>query len=285
MDKATVNMTNWQLYVYDGVYNLSGTADHHPSLGKNVYVSRTSDLIDYSFTNDVLTYETRNTIYVCPLKYVTTRPYLNVVDTYKEELTHLSEKTENVLDQIISALAKLSIEVEAKDHEDFLNDSMLTGIKELQVKGQAEIEEMKQKENNRLIGIASGYEDCVYIEISNVAGGDLLAYHIGEYVGVIEPSLHSGMFQDSILYLKYATEDVPCSLDFRYWPMGWGDALETYSWSDNIKQAVIKNETGYDLQFNHITIPVGETMIFTSECHRQGLISPDCHNGKFSDIL
>ena len=163
---------------------------------------------------------------------------------------------------------------ETKTVEDFyLQVSMLEGSK------------MKQKENNRLIGIASGYEDCVYIEISNVAGGNLLAYHIGEYVGVIEPSLHSGMFQDSILYLKYATEDVPCSLDFRYWPMGWGDALETYSWSDNIKQAVIKNETGYELRFNHTTIPVGETMIFTSECHRQGLISPDCHNGKFSDIL
>lgn len=26
--KATVNMTNWQLYVYDEQYSLSGTADN-----------------------------------------------------------------------------------------------------------------------------------------------------------------------------------------------------------------------------------------------------------------
>lgn len=280
MGKATVHMSNWQLYIYDGVYTLSGTADNHPSLGKNAYVSRTSHLVDYSFVNDVLTYETRNTIYVCPLKYITAWPYRNVVDEYREELTHLSEKTENVLDQIISALAKLSIEATKGAKEEYSNDSMLSRIKELQVKGQAEIEEMKQKERDRLIDIARGYEDCVYIEVSNVGGGSLLAYHLGEHVGVIEPSLHSGMFQDSILYLKYKTEDDSCSLDFRYFPMGWGDTMETYSWSDNIKQAVIKNETGYDLQFNHIMIPVGETMVFTPECHKQGLISPDCHNGK-----
>ena len=41
MDKATVNMTNWELYVYEDHYSLSGTADIHPALGKNVYVSQT----------------------------------------------------------------------------------------------------------------------------------------------------------------------------------------------------------------------------------------------------
>ena len=56
--------------------------------------------------------------------------------------------------------------------------------------------------------------------------------------------------------------------------------METYSWSDNIKQAVIKNETGNVLTFNHTDIPAGGTMIFTPEGHIQGLISPDCHNGK-----
>ena len=42
MDKATVNMTNWELYVYEDHYSLSGTADNHPMLGKNTYVSRAS---------------------------------------------------------------------------------------------------------------------------------------------------------------------------------------------------------------------------------------------------
>ena len=49
MSKATVNMTNWELYVYEEQYSLSGTADNHPSLGKNTYVSKTSSLINYIF--------------------------------------------------------------------------------------------------------------------------------------------------------------------------------------------------------------------------------------------
>lgn len=88
------------------------------------------------------------------------------------------------------------------------------------------------------------------------------------------------MFQDSVLYMKYARENDPCSLDFRYFPKGWGDIMETYSWSDNIKIAVIKNDTGDSLRFNNVDIPIGETKVFTPEGHRQGLVSPDCHNGK-----
>ena len=56
--------------------------------------------------------------------------------------------------------------------------------------------------------------------------------------------------------------------------------METYSWSDNIKQAVIKNQKGYSLIFNHEEIAPGETKVFTPVTHRQGLFSPDCYNGK-----
>lgn len=296
MNKAIVNMTNWGLYVYDGHYTLSGTADNHPVLGKNTYVSRTSSLVDYSFENDVLKYETRNTIYICPLKYMITRPYCNVVDEYKEELTHQADVSENPLDKIIAATAKLSILIKinegsdgvlekiydtiCKKEGDYSDDELLRHIIELQVTGQNEIEELKQRENNRLIEIACNYEDCVYIEVSNVSSGSLLAYHLGEYKGVVVPDLHSGMFQDSVLYTKYARENDPCSLDFRYFPEGWGDIMETYSWSDNIKIVVIKNDTGDSLRFNNVDIPIGETKVFTPEGHRQGLISPDCHNGK-----
>ncbi|MDD6657527.1 MAG: hypothetical protein PUE95_09595 [Lachnospiraceae bacterium] len=298
MNKATVNMTNWQLYVYNDKYSLSGTADHHPYMGKNAYVSRTSSLMDYSFKDDVLTYETRNTIYICPLKYMITWPYRNVKVEYREELTHRAEQSDNILDKIISASSKLSIEMTKKAYENsdqwvsgwyneiskipanYSDDELLNHIKELQEHGQIEIEEMIQKENNRLIGIASQYEDCIYIEVSNAGEGNLLAYHIGDYTGVVQPSLHSGMFQDSVLYMKYASEEDPCSLDFRYWPMGWSETIETYSWSDNIKLAVIKNETGSILRFNQAAIPIGETAVFTPDGHKEGLISPDCHNGK-----
>lgn len=298
MSKATVNMTNWELYVYEERYTLSGTADNHPALGKNTYVSRTSSLVDYTFTDDVLIYETRNTIYVCPIKYMITWPYRNVVAKYCEELTHRADASDNVLDKIIAATAKLSIqEAQRKNQDpgervvrfnediceitdDYSNDELLNHIKELQTQGQNEIVEMEQLENNRLIDIACQYEDCVYIEVSNVGCGSLLAYHLGDFKGVIKPRLHSGMFQDSVLYMKYAREDDPCSLDFRYFPMGWEDTMETYSWSDNIARAVIKNETDHILRFNHVDISIGDTMVFTPEGYRQGLISADCHNGK-----
>ena len=56
--------------------------------------------------------------------------------------------------------------------------------------------------------------------------------------------------------------------------------METYSWSDNIKQAVIKNQKGYSLNFNHEEIAPGETKVFTPVTHKQELFSPDCYNGK-----
>lgn len=298
MDKATVNMTNWELYVYEDHYSLSGTADIHPALGKNVYVSQTSSLVEFNFSNDVLVYETKNTIYICPLKYMVTWPYQNVVVGYREELTHRADSSDNILDKIIAATAKISI-MEARRvyedpgkrvsnyfdaiceiDEDYSRDSFASHIIALQEQGQKEIEYLKQQENNRLISIASNYEDCVYIEVSNVACGSLLAYHLGENLGVVYPCLHSGMIQDSVLYMKCSDESDSCALDFRYFPKGLEDEMETYSWSDNIARVVINNDTNHSLRFNRIDVPEGETVIFTPNGHRQGLISPDCYNGK-----
>ena len=69
-------------------------------------------------------------------------------------------------------------------------------------------------------------------------------------------------------------------VEWHYFPKGFGDVMETYSWSDNIKQAVIKNQKGYSLIFNHEEIAPGETKVFTPVTHKQGLFSPDCYNGK-----
>ena len=164
--------------------------------------------------------------------------------------------------------------------EDYSDDPMVCKIRELQVIGQEEIKEKKEAEENRLVSIARLYEDCVYIEVSNIGMGDPLAYHLGEYTGVVDPYVHSGMFQDSVLYMKYAMKDDPYSLDFRYFPRGFGDVIETYSWSDNIKVVVIKNMLDRDLTFNGERVKPGETKEFTDETHREGLISPDCYNGK-----
>lgn len=295
--KAIVNMTNWQLYVYEDHYSLSGTADNHPSLGKNTYVSRTSSMASYTYENEVLTYETRNTIYTCPLKYMTPKPYRNVVPGYLEVLAKRSEKSNSPLDMIIEVAARIAIISELSkprerrlgwpeedsftvDDANYFKNDFVEHVIDIQKKGQQEIIAADEAVNMALVEAAQQYDDCVYIEVSNVSSGSKLAYNIDGHTGVIEPSIHSGMFQDSILYMKYRSENDDFALDFRYFPRGIADVMETYSWSDNISQAVIKNDCSYRIEFNHELIEPGEAKIFTPKGHVQGLISPDCYNGK-----
>lgn len=70
MEKAIVNMKSWKLRTRGEDYSLSGNADRHPRLGNNTYIGCTSYLVSYTLEDDILTYETRNTIYICPLKYI-----------------------------------------------------------------------------------------------------------------------------------------------------------------------------------------------------------------------
>ena len=113
-----------------------------------------------------------------------------------------------------------------------------SGILSVKTGGQREIAQMEEQEKQRLIEIAGRYEDCVYIEVSSVQSGSTLVYHLGDAVGIVKPGVHIGMFQDSVLYMKYATEEDPCALDFRYFPKGFGDVMETYSWSGNQTQVI-----------------------------------------------
>lgn len=273
MEKAIVNMSNWELYVYNERYYLSGIADKHPKLGRNTYIAYTSKLEKYSFEEDVLTYETMNTKYKCALKYMNTKPYGNVVPEYKRELIKRDETSDSMLDKIIAASVRLSVGVE-------LDDGFVAHILKIAEAGKAELESMKAADDDRMIEIAKRYDDCIYIEVSNIDAGDKLAYHLGNKCGTIDPSVHSGMFQDSILYMKYRQNEEDTALDFRYFPRGLGDCIETYSWSDNIKQAVIKNICDHSIRFNEQEIAPGETKAFTTKGHKESLISPDCYNGK-----
>ena len=100
-----------------------------------------------------------------------------------------------------------------------------SGILSVKTGGQREIAQMEEQEKQRLFEIAGKYEDCVYIEVSSVQSGSTLVYHLGDAVGIVKPGVHIGMFQDSVLYMKYATEEDPSALDFRYFPKGFGDVI------------------------------------------------------------
>ncbi len=289
MEKSKVTMSNWKIsQSKDKTYNLSGTADNHPKLGKDTFVAYTSPLEHYEINDDVLTYETRNTIYLCPLKYMDT----NFPFTYRERqyVDEIIERNtgDDILEKIVKAEAEISLhrivdfkynketneydELREASYSDFTNY-----IINLAIEGKKEIEEKKKIDEERMINflLENKYEDSIYLEVSNIDCGDKLAYSIntkeGTKTGVVYPYVHSGMFQDSVLYGAYEI------LDFRYWP-NWS-GMSTYHWSDSIKNAYIKNISNKPFEFNGERIEVGETKHFTSKGAREGLLSPDCVDG------
>lgn len=258
MEKQIVNMSNWELSIYDNEYNLEGTGDYHPRLGKDAYISYTSKVEKCYLENDVLGYETKNTIYMCPLKYMNMMPYGNASTMNKEEMTHRADDSVFLLDKIISASAFIALG-RADENE------MANYIAELQRAGQLELKEKRKKENGRLIEIAKEYNNSIYIEVSQVSTGSVMAYHMGELVGVIYPEIHAGMIQDSIHYIERIGEgDNEFEVDFRYFPNN-NCTMETYSWSDTIETVVIKNVKEEPIKFNTTNIEPGETKVFVKQ--------------------
>lgn len=260
--KAKVNMTKWELYLYQGHYNLSGYADSHPRLGKNAWIQHTSSMVSFSLENDILTYETRNTVYICPLKYMSCHPYQNVVMSHKKYLMHVADESDSALDRIIAATACIALEKK--------RNKLANYIRKLQELGMQELTEMEEKDNQRMFEIAKNYEDCLYIEMSDIDNGGKAVYHMDGQYGVIEPYVHVGMFQDSVLYmeaemLQRETEE---PIDFRYFPRGF-NSMESYGWSSNVKNLVIKNESSEKISFDHEEIEVGETKVFKKDESRK----------------
>lgn len=251
MKRSIVNMTNWTVYVYDKRYNLSGTGDYHPSLGRNVYIARTSTLEEAHIENDILIYITKNTEYHCPLKYINIEnPYFNVVESYLDELALLDKDSDYCLDKLISGFARIAKKDESEPNEFWKH------IFEIAKDGKKELEIIKKDEKDRLLSIVSQYENSIYLEVSVIADGDILAYNVDGNKDVVEPYLHVGMFQDSVLY---CTD----TIDFRYFPKG--NKLEIYSISENIKTIVIKNMKEYKIYFNSASIEPNETKVFMAE--------------------
>lgn len=255
MKKQIVNMSNWELNIYDNEYNIEGVADYHPRLGKDAYISYTTKVEKCYLDEDILGYETKNTIYLCPLKYMSTKPYGNVMTSDKEEMMKRADASDFLLDRIIAASVYIAMD-KAEENE------FAKHIVELQKVGQEELKDREKRENERLIEFVKGYEDAVYIEVTQVSTGSVMAYHIGDCVGVIQPEIHAGMIQDSILYVKKIKED--CTLDFRYFPNG-NLTMETYSWSDTIKNVVIRNVKKDTIKFNTTTIEPGEMQVFVKQ--------------------
>lgn len=275
-EKKIVNMSDWEVYLFENRYNLRGKADHHPRLGKGVYVNRTTELVSWELADDILIYTTQNTIYHCPLKYMTIHPYSNVIIDYKLELMNLAHHPGNELERLIGLTAIMSLQNDRDEKEGWISKetkkqlkkvnldggAILDKIRNLQQTGQQELADKEYCDNERLKELAMQYDNCVYMEVSNIELGDKLAYNIDGFHGVVEAKLHVGTFQDSVLYTQYPDKENSISFDLRYFPRGFGDWMETYVWSDNIEQVVLKNIADFDISFNGERIGIGETKVF-----------------------
>lgn len=246
MDKQKVLMKNWEidflLNDYANEYNLNGVAEDHPKLGKNVFVAYTSQLKNAFIKDDTLYYETKNTLYVCPLKYIDRKKLLSKYS--KEELLSILNKLEEVssdIDFVIKAQVEIAL---YNNHiEDFVLSDFSKKVYEIALMGEKDLIEDEVRERDRLLNIVSNpnFLNSVYIEVSKIAYGDTLAFNINGELGIIKPSQHTGMFQDSILYSNYKEP----RFDIRYFP--YGDSFSFYAWSKNIEKVILKNEKKYPI--------------------------------------
>lgn len=128
-------------------------------------------------------------------------------------------------------------------------------------------------------------EDGLYLimEYMNVAKAVLRR---GDIFRELQPHVHVGMFQDSVLITDWKNGEV----DFRYFPNYY--LMEPYHWSDGLNYIYIHNIGDRSIVFRgisgNIECKANEvTKIEKGNYRGEGLFSPDAVNGKcfFSDIL
>lgn len=251
-----INMSNWKLHCCNTWFYLSGVADNHPKLGVNARVVHTSEVLNGTIENkddgDVYKFTTHNSIYMCPLKYMSAE-----MNKMEMDLSAF----DNV--ELLKIVFKLN-----KMFDDPIEKQKLA---EIIKRGQIELKHKQEAEENRLISLMKDKKNTVYLEVSSISTGDTLAYNIDNKIGIIKSSIHVGTFQDSILYMEDGL------VDFRYFPMM--TAMEIYSWSDNIETVLIKNMKQYDIRVDEQIIKPGETVEIDKNNYKCGLVSPNCVDG------
>lgn len=274
MVKPILYMKEWELYVYDGWYSLLGIVEAYPGYGKDVCMEPTAPMVRYSLDGDILTYETEDAVYICPLSCLTTVPYADFFYEDIEELKEQIKEMKNDLDRIVHVLVANALE----EQPDGPEAEFVMRVRELQKRERQERREREEQEKERLVEEACKYEDCIYMELMSLTN-DKIGYYLKEANGITEPKTRWGSTWNNcrVLFVMYPEGGNPCRLDFRYFPdfSKNGMGIKTYSWSKNIKQAVVKNTGGRVLTFNGCELQPGETKSFTREAHRQEIVLPE----------
>lgn len=113
-----------------------------------------------------------------------------------------------------------------------------------------------------------------YIELSETAINKAY-FKYDDKVYKVHGYCHVGMLTDSYLY------HISGVVDFRHYEFGF-NGFSTYHISDTIKRLVVKNIRIQQMQIDGVIYPAGQTTItcVTEENRQEGLLSPDCVNGK-----
>lgn len=258
---SKVNLTRWRLFTYDDKWYLSGIADNHPVLGRNISIGRTSHILKATLENDVLYAITGNNEYVCPLKYMNINKGNFVI-----------EDTE--VDSVCSTLYSLWVNIieGTKTPE---TDRLLKLVDE----GSKELEEQTEMYEKSVLQRVKQEEACLYIEFNNLYEG-IAAYNIQNNTGIIYPYVHSGMFQDSVLYMERGI------VDFRYFPKE-NNTFEVYNWSEGLDKVIVKNNSNKGISYNGYLINPDEEYILDKSTYTCGLVSPDSVTGQsvLNDLL
>lgn len=263
MGKPEVLMHNWYLMNVGNEYILRGDVKNHPKLGnaRNILTSR---FVGAILEDDVLYYETLNTIYKCPLKYLNADYYTLNIKEYNNVRKDIPLQSEfKQLNDLFNSILRISVKrgrITLTDFDKHLKDLVESGKKELI--------DLKELEKQHLIEEVSKYESSVYLELTSIHHGDNLAYNINGKIGIVEPQSHIGTFTDSILYCND-------TVDFRYFIRSNG--FEIYHWSDGIDKLVIKNLKGYGVYINSTLVDPGMTVEIKNDS-RDSLVSPDSVN-------
>lgn len=255
--KQEFKLRDWCVYEYYGEYKIRGLVDYVPEYGRYVKLNISLKEFAHNITDDVLVCETEENRYVCPLKYFDIRYNYNYIDgAYVKKLKDKMKKSGSEMDALALATAELVLDKHKSTYTKHILKLAEEGRKEL------ELEDSAFRQN--LIDQAKEYDNSIYIAWYNVDDTNMLAYHLGDELGIVTPELHVGTIQDSVLYTKYPDKQDDVKLDFRYFPRGFS-TYTTYLWSENITHAVIKNCMEWNITFNGRVIAPGEVVVIPRE--------------------
>ncbi len=141
-------------------------------------------------------------------------------------------------------------------------------IRKIQEKYPEEKEEIvKERLVNQLIN------GDLYLEV-NSNGFEGVYFKYNDKVFRLRCSVHSGMFSNSHLYKLSGV------VDFRHYEFRCR-YVRTYHFSNTIKRMVVNNISSVEITIDNKSYPVGiSTTDITEDSYSEGLISPDCVDGK-----